>query len=174
MTLGNRERQLELFDVQHQPAPRPAREAVGRLLIHLRYDQCVLAGMAGLIGLTIIFACGVERGKQLVRSERVLLARQQQPETSSKSHTSSASSTPQALSEETSAAPTGTTTKPKSAPAPSSAPKLKTPKRVVLDQPAKTPAVKTNGSRYAVQVVSFGRAAAAKREIGRASCRERV
>ena len=99
MTLENRESQLELFDVQRQSAPRPSREAVGRLLIHLRYDQCVLAGMAGLIGLTMIFACGVERGKQLVRSERVLLARQPQPASPLTSQTSAAPSTPQSLSE---------------------------------------------------------------------------
>ena len=166
MTLGNRESQLELFDVQRQSAP-PPRETVGRLLIQLRYDQCVLAGMAGLIGLAMIFAGGVERGKQLVRSERVLLARQPQPASPSTSQTSAAPSTPQSLSEESSPASSETTTKLKSAPAPSAAPKLKTPKRVVSDQPAKSPTVKAGASRYAVQVVTFKRSDAAKRELDR-------
>ena len=39
----------------------------------LRHDHAVLLLMLGLIGGSIVFACGVERGKQLARAERMLL-----------------------------------------------------------------------------------------------------
>ena len=69
--------QLELFELTRQSAPRPHRETLGRILLQFRYDQFLLVAMAGIIGLTVVFATGVERGKQLARSERAMLARQQ-------------------------------------------------------------------------------------------------
>ena len=69
--------QLELFELTRQSAPRPHRETLGRFLLQFRYDQLLLAAMAGIIGLTVVFATGVERGKQLARAERAMLARQQ-------------------------------------------------------------------------------------------------
>ena len=77
MLEASQENQLELFDVTSGAVPPPHRGMWGRLSLHLRYDQCVLVGIAGLIGLTIVFACGVERGKQLARTERPLLAHQE-------------------------------------------------------------------------------------------------
>ncbi len=74
MTPDDDSRQLEFFDLSGQAAPRRSRVSIGRLSVHLRYDQLVLAGMAAVIGLTVVFASGVERGKQLVRSERSMLA----------------------------------------------------------------------------------------------------
>ena len=38
--------------------------------VRLRYDQLVLVSVAGVIGITVVFAFGVERGKQLARVER--------------------------------------------------------------------------------------------------------
>ncbi len=38
--------------------------------LHLRYDQLILVGVAGVIGVTVVFAFGVERGKQLARAEQ--------------------------------------------------------------------------------------------------------
>lgn len=75
----SREQQLELFDVANQPASKPHRELWGRLVIQMRHDQLILAGIGSLIVLTVIFAGGVERGKELARSEqrRVLV---QQPQ----------------------------------------------------------------------------------------------
>lgn len=62
--------QLELFDLEHKTAPRPSqRPGVGRVYFTLRHDQIVLVGIGALIGLTVVFAFGVERGKQLSRFE---------------------------------------------------------------------------------------------------------
>ena len=78
MTTSNPEgHQLELFDLSGHPTTRPRQPSLGRLVLQIRQDQAVVASIAGLVGLTVVFALGVERGKQLVRSERVLLARQQ-------------------------------------------------------------------------------------------------
>ena len=78
MALGDHENQLELFDVANQPAARMHRESLGRMVVHLRYDQAILLGIAALLGITVIFAFGVERGKQLVRSDALRVARQVQ------------------------------------------------------------------------------------------------
>lgn len=131
--------QLELFELTRQSAPRPHREALGRFLLQLRYDQLLLAAMAGVIGLTIVFATGVERGKQLVRTERAMLARQQP--------VPAPVATPPAP-----AAPAMTATPPAS-----SAPAQK-------KEPAKA---KTGKSRYAVQVVTYSQPQLAKRAMDR-------
>lgn len=130
--------QLELFELTRQSAPRPHREALGRFLLQLRYDQLLLAAMAGVIGLTIVFATGVERGKQLVRTERAMLARQQPAPVA------------------TPAAPATTATAPASS-AVSSAPAQK-------KEPVKAKAGK---SRYAVQVVTCSRPQLAKQAMDR-------
>ncbi len=44
------------------------------LHLQVRYDQLVLASIGGLVGLTIVFASGVERGKRLARTERPIVA----------------------------------------------------------------------------------------------------
>src|SRR3990167_5394875 len=79
MTVRSPDGQLELFDLSGQPTAKPRHTTLGRLVLQIRQDQLMVAGIAGLVGLTVVFALGVERGKQLVRSERVLLARQQAP-----------------------------------------------------------------------------------------------
>lgn len=163
MVFENHENQLELFDVQHHPAPRPHRETLGRLLVSLRYDQLVLAGMAGVIGLTILFACGVERGKQLVRSERSMLVRQQPalPTTPVAGESESPTAAPVAP-----LAPPVKETREKPAPAPATTPKVKT--KLVSASPV--PDASSGGrrvSRYAVQVVTFSRPQLAKQELDR-------
>jgi len=154
--------QLELFELTHQAAPRPQREALGRVWLQVRHDQLLLAAMAGVIGLTVIFASGVERGKQLARTERAIFARQQ--------------SAPQAASPAT----IERTERPgpqaaAAAPAPMTAPAaIATPgaKATTANpapaqkrwEPAKTPKGK---SRYAVQVVTFSQPRLAKKEMDR-------
>ena len=138
------ENQLELFNLTSQAAPRPHREFVGHVRLQLRYDQLVLTGVAGIIGLTVIFACGVERGKQLVRYEGRA--------------TSALESPPGIPPVPTAPMTTGLT--PQRVPASSIAPKAKTPGR-----PA------TLRSRYAVQVVTFSRPQLAKQELERLQSR---
>ena len=136
------ENQLELFDLSVEPGRRPRRESLGRLLIHLRYDQAVLAGIIGLLGLTVVFASGVERGKQLARTERTLLReRADSPAGPSTVRTSAPAVTTPAL-------------KPLTPPASPKAPA----------KPVTAPAGKR---RYAVQVVTYSRPQLAKQELQR-------
>ena len=160
MAFESQENQLELFKLQHQPAPRPHREMLGRFLLHLRYDQLVLAGMAGIIGVTVIFACGVERGKQLVRSERSMLVRQQ-PATPTAAVEESPSTAP-ALTP----APSVKETREKPVQTPTSVPKVKT-KLASAPVTSTSPVAERGLSRYAIQVVTFSRPFLAKQEMDR-------
>ena len=159
MTPVNHEGQLELFDVAQQPAPRLHRETWGRVWLQLRYDQLVLTGIGGLLGIAVIFAFGVERGKQLARTERPLLARVE----SAPAAEQGAKPAKQAVSEPE------TTVKPATKPAsttPSVAPKKKEPVRVASKSSSKKP-VASGKSRYAIQVVTFAKAQLAKQELDR-------
>lgn len=71
------EGQLEFFDVSGASAPTPQRHALGRVALQLRYEHAILAGIAALMGVAVIFASGVERGKQLVRAERATVAHEE-------------------------------------------------------------------------------------------------
>lgn len=158
------EDQLELFDVQRSTQTPGNRHLPGRFIVQMRHDQLVLGAMGLLIGLTVIFGAGVERGKQLARAER--------------------SATPSAIA---SGDAQHSKSKPPSAQIPASVSESKpvgapaaVPDRVV---PAKTPqsvakaAAKTQASpkkatpskdasgRYAVQVVTYSQAQRARREI---------
>ena len=144
----HQESQLELFDVANVAAPRPRREAVGRLLLHLRYDQVILVSVAGLIMGTVVFACGIERGKRLARAERPLLP----------------ASAPVVAESPKSAQPAPTESsakaKPKTDLAPSS-PKMKIPTRVA------SATASASASRFAVQLASYHQPQMARRELAR-------
>jgi hypothetical protein len=58
--------QLEFFDVARTVAPRP-RRPVGAWTLTVRHDQLMVAAIAGLLSVTVVFAGGVERGKRLAR-----------------------------------------------------------------------------------------------------------
>ena len=167
MGTPSRENQLELFDVTRQAPPRPHRELPGRFLLHLRYDQLLLTGMAGVIGVTVLFACGVERGKQLVRSERVLLARQQpeRPDRSLERTGESVTKSPAGAAEE----PAGETPKGPPAPAPATSPKIKAATKLA-SAPDAAPG-QAGTARYAVQVVTYSRLQLAKQELERLRAR---
>ncbi len=152
-------KQLELFELTHQAAPRPHREALGRVWLQVRHDQLLLGAMAGVIGLTVIFASGVERGKQLARTERAILTRQQAAPAAAveqvehpAAQVSAAAPAPMAVP----AVMTAPATK-----AMTSAGQVPAQKKT---EPAKTPKGK---SRYAVQVVTFSRPLLAKKEMDR-------
>ena len=143
MTVSSPDGQLELFDLSGQPTAKPRHTTLGRLVLQIRQDQLMVAGIAGLVGFTVVFALGVERGKQLVRSERVLFARQQPPPQ------------PQAV-----------------APAPSSVktaqPVTAAPATAVTPRaPTKVATPGASRSRYAVQIVTYRQPQLAKRELER-------
>ena len=78
MATETAEQQLELFGLGDQGTP-PRRDTGGQFLFRLRYDQLMLVAIGGVLSVTVVFAGGVERGKQLARSERLLSVRQQTP-----------------------------------------------------------------------------------------------
>ena len=161
MVFESQENQLELFDLRNQSAPKVRREALGRILLQLRYDQMVLVSMAVVLGVTVIFACGVERGKVLVRSERSMLVRQQPAAPTPQP--SEPAARPAAPQPAPVALPsTAAVKKANERPAQAPGPKVKTPTRVVG-----APASGSERSRYAVQVVTFTQARAAKQEMDR-------
>ncbi len=151
----NRENQLELFDVQGSSTSSSHRkETWAGWSLHLRYDQLLLGSIASLIGLTVIFAFGVERGKQLVRSERVLLARLPSQDAQAPA------ATPMTLPERPVAA---IPAKPVVAATPSTQ-QLLVPAQPVLSKPSSSP---TLTSRYAIQVVTYSQPHLAKKELDR-------
>ena len=150
------ESQLELFDVANA-APRPRREATGRVSLHLRYDQFILVGVAGLMVGTVVFACGIERGKQLARAERPLLPPPMTTEASKPA--------------EPAATDTSAKARPKPETTPASAPKMKTPVRVASQAPAKTAKPAAATSHFAVQLASYSRPQLAKQELSRLQAR---
>jgi len=121
-----------------------------------------LISIGGLLGLTVIFAVGVERGKELVRGEQPMLTRR--PPTPPAELPVAA--TPRAAAavaapEKTPAASAKADAKVKaSTTAPIAAPKPKT--RVKLA---------SGKSRYAVQVVTYTQASLAKKELDRLHAR---
>ena len=156
---GDGENQLELFDLANQPSARMRRSSLGRFFVHLRYDQAILLGIGTLLGLTVIFACGVERGKRLVRSEQFQVARQVQPAANPPIAEASRQQPAVKL-----AVPRLDAAMPAkeqgAAPSPAS-PKAAKQKVKVADKPA------LSKSRYAVQVVTFARPQLAKMELDR-------
>ena len=140
------------------------------MVIHLRHDQAMLCAMAGVIGCTVVFAGGVERGKRLVRAERMLLSRQGPAPAPSASSSAPAAPTASAPSD----AGEAEAAKPKSPAAPAQAPtKIKVKTRYV-DAPAvqstEAGAAAPSGSgsgRYAVQVVSYTQVRLAQQELRR-------
>lgn len=171
---ASQENQLEFFHVTNQPAPRPHHETLGRFLFQVRHDHLILLGVGGLLGLTVVFAGGVERGKQLAHAEQALLARQGPPPSAG------------ALSRSVDPAATekAATLIPKASVAPSKLPGgIKTPVRVTSTEapdarvssakavpPTKATASTTGprrSSRYAIQVVSFSRLQLAHQELVR-------
>lgn len=158
MTAESNEKQLELFHLTNQSAPRPHREALGRLWLPLRYDQLILASIAGLIGLTVIFATGVERGKELVRGERGILSREQTPAPvpAARSGTVEVVAGPKPAAPAESGKPKATTAIPAAAPRPKARIKV---------------AAEAGASRYAVQLAAYSQLRLARQELDRLRAR---
>ena len=143
--------QLELFELSNQK-PDVRRPMWGRLNLQMRYDQIVLLSIAGLLGLALVFACGVERGKQLVRSERPLLTHKDiepsQGQTLSQSSNRVILSTPAPAAKDLAPAPTAP---------------------VDTKEPGKVAASKK--LRYAIQLATYSRLVLAKQELERLQAR---
>lgn len=150
MVPGEGENQLEFFDLANQPAARLRRESLGRFLVHLRHDQAILLSIAALLGLTVIFAFGVERGKQLVRSEALQLAKRMQ------------------LAGETAS---GRKAQAKEKAAKEPVEEKAVPKQSVKQKIKVADKAGSVKSRYAVQVVTYSRPTLAKQELDRLKAR---
>jgi cell division septation protein DedD len=61
--------QLELFQV---PETLHTRRSATIGAFQVRYDHAVLMAIASLISVSVVFACGVERGKRLATEERLI------------------------------------------------------------------------------------------------------
>lgn len=136
------EGQLELFDVGRRDASPPPPRIPGWLILQIRHEQLALAGIAGLIGVTVVFAMGVERGKQLLRAQQRPFLARQEPEPARAQRTTV---TPDARP-----AVPDVKASPKETPSPSA--------------PKATRSVK---SRYAVQVATYSRMQLARQELER-------
>ena len=159
--------QLELFELTRQSAPRPHRETLGRFLLQFRYDQLLLAVMAGIVGLTVVFATGVERGKQLARAERAMLARQQPVPPDRPTPTPAVSTVGRrgrSLPQASAGVPAPVVSPPVLAAPAGPATTTASPSPAQKKEPVKAKAGK---SRYAVQVVTFSRPQLAKQAMDR-------
>lgn len=138
---GELDDQLEFFPVSSTPAPAKQR-IPGEIRLRLRHDQVILGGIAALIGMTVVFAWGVERGKQLARLERPLL----QP------HEFVPSSVNRVMSHKPAVEVPAEASRVETTPV--------SPTRVV-------PIAEDGPSRYAVQVVTYSRVQLARSELER-------
>ena len=140
--------QLELFDLVEPPGqPRPPRLGVFRLQV--RYDQVLIGGIVALIGLTVVFALGVERGKQLARAERTWPLRRDLPSSAAERSMAPAVQADAVL-------PSKRALEEQPVDGPQAEPVPLSPK-----QPVGRP------SRYAVQVVTYHRPQLAQQELRR-------
>ena len=147
------EAQLQLFEMPAAGRIRRTMAPVGRL--ELRHDHVILLGILGLIGIAAIFACGVERGKQLARVERMLIV----PSSASSAASSSASSTSSTeRSLDRAGSPAAST--PDTERAGRSAPKP-------VGVPRGQKRLASPTTRFAIQVVSYSKPELAVRELKR-------
>ena len=141
----NAPQQLYLFKVPAERAAQPEPLRIGAL--SLRPDHVLLSLMFGLIGLSVIFALGVERGRQVAQVGPPLLA-PREPEVKAKASTSSVEAEAPSIRRET-------------APSPVVAPKPQAPKT-----PVKVAAA-GGSSQFAIQVVTYSQPTLAQQELQR-------
>lgn len=166
MGLEGQENQLELFDVANQPTARLRQESIGRFLLQVRYDQAVLASIAALIGVAVVFACGVERGKQLVRGERALVAH---PQLAGSHESGSKGVAPEST---VGGKPSATGAETRKASELLETPAIeRKPQKPQLTRVAEAPQRGSPVSRYAIQVVAYNQPQLAKRELDRLQSR---
>ena len=145
--------QLELFEIGASQA-RPRQPSIGLWCLQLRHDQAMIAAIAGLIGLTVVFALGVERGKELVRGERALWQRAEvgTPGAASPAAVVAPAKAAASVALPVKAAPEESQAKQ----SPAAAPRPVAPKETVASR-----------TRYAVQAATYSRMPIAQREMQR-------
>ena len=146
----NVETQLEWFDLPHHASLRRGERLLAQPL-RMRPDHAVLGVILLLIGISVVFAFGVERGKHFARTEPGVF----EPSVSASQRQASAAGPGEALATRP---PTGGKGSAATSSAPNTVPKQPSPK------PGKTIVPK---SRFAVQVVSYRQLKLAKRELQR-------
>lgn len=150
--------QLRLFDVPEQSAgPR----RIGQLgALSVRQDHAVLGLITLLIGVSVVFALGVERGKQLTRSE------QRRIETTPTVSSGSKPAAPAvSISEVTDVA---VASAPKASPTPTQTASKKSTKTDKPEASIKKPtatAAAASKRKFAIQVVSYNTSMLAQREL---------
>ena len=144
----NAPQQLYLFKVPAERAAQPEPLRIGAL--SLRPDHVLLSLMFGLIGLSVIFALGVERGRQVAQVEPPLFVPRdsgaREAEMKAKASTSSVEAEAPSIRRET-------------APSPVVAPKPQAPKT-----PVKVAAA-GGSSQFAIQVVTYSQPTLAQQEL---------
>lgn len=151
--------QLQLFET---PAPWTIRRTmVPARRLEIQQDHAILLSMVGLIGLAVIFAGGVERGKQLARVERALVA----PSGPASSSSTSSGEEPRSVGRNSSVSSDRVL---ESSGTPSSVTERKTPPTPKREDGPRGPKrVASTTSRFAVQVVSYSKPDLAMRELKR-------
>lgn len=151
--------QLEFFDLPKSTAPRQKRGPIGN--VQLRHDHAVLMTILCLIGLSVVFAMGVQRGKVMARAEQPLRI----PSASALHASADRPAEPARLGpQETTAQKRQGALTDKSQPAQ---------KTALSSEPSKTPrkaeksVVQSSGGRFAIQVVTFSQPKRAHQELQR-------
>ena len=173
------EQQLEFFDLPRRPIRRTRHELGGTLSLRLRYDHLLLGLIGGLLSTTVIFACGIERGKRVARLERAFAAHETPtaaPAEPIDPRASAASSTNDSVAANALAQEGFAKNASPVAPATATRPATRKPSVKVasssvdasMDARASEAQIRpASVSRYAIQVVTYSQPQLAKKELAR-------
>ncbi len=169
----NGQPQFELFDVREHASSRASSMTIG--MFQIRHDHAVILAIAGLISVSVVFACGVERGKRLARTEFIaspsitVKVPDSDATLSAKRPVRSASSEELSGSQPSSQSAEALSSQPLAVPTTPSTPATMT--LATMAKPAapkKAPAkAATTRSRFAIQVVTYTKPMLAQRELQR-------
>jgi len=160
--------QFELFDVRDHAPSQPSSTTIG--MFQIRHDHAVILAIAGLISVSVVFACGVERGKRLARTEFIaspsitVKAQDSDATLSAKQPTRSASSEELSGSQPSSQSAEALPSQPLAVPTTPSMPATMAKPAAPKKAPAKAA---TTRSRFAIQVVTYTKPMLAQRELQR-------
>lgn len=151
--------QLELFEIPRQAPDR--RHVLIPENLHLRPDHAVLLVIVGLLGVSVVFAAGVERGKRLARAERLLSPQASIPRATASIATKSGEAKAGALSSSSKNVVEDAAEQP-GAPARNAAPSQEP-----VEPPGMRDTVARGRPRFAIQVMSYSQPKLAQQELQR-------